>query len=135
MTRAERLKAAIEALTDIPIEWGVSDCSTWPAQWVADVTGREFDWPAYSSQDEAEAMIAAAGGLLPLWEAVARTAGIRRRYELLPTLGAIGIIRTHGHGDVGGVFADGGVLCWRAAWGVHLIAPRQNAVVAIWEVP
>lgn len=135
MSRAERLKAAVIALADVPVEWGVSDCSTWPAQWVADITGREFDWPAYSGQAEAEAMIARAGGLLPLWENVAQAAGLVRRHDFMPALGDVGIIRTRGYGEVGGVFADGGVLCWRASWGVHLIAPRRQTVVAIWEVP
>jgi hypothetical protein len=66
MTLAEHLKRA----TAEPWAWGSSDCSTFPADWVLSQTGIDpmAHWRgAYSTEGEAEKLIADAGGLASLF--------------------------------------------------------------------
>lgn len=82
MTVGEYLQAAVS----LPWEWGVHDCTAWPARWA------DIELPGYASDAEARAMIEGAGGLVSLWEG--RLAG--RLPELLPGVpfipGDVGII-------------------------------------------
>lgn len=43
-------------------QWGMHDCCAWPARWAG------VPVPPYSSEAEAEAMLADAGGIVALWE-------------------------------------------------------------------
>lgn len=145
--RGERLRAFCAAVQGEPAVWGSSDCSTWPAQWVANETGREFDWPAYSSREEADAIIEREGGLVNVWERVAAQAGlIECDPDEVPPLGSVGIIETSHHGgQVGCIFAHGGIGCMRAtvghrAWGMRPYTIRQGGVifriiVKVWRLP
>jgi hypothetical protein len=49
-----------------PWEWAVHDCCALPARWAG------VDLPLYSNEAEAEAMLHAAGGLVPLWTEAAQ---------------------------------------------------------------
>jgi hypothetical protein len=105
---------------------GVHDCSAWPARWAG------VPLPPYSSDDEAQALIDEAGGLVPLWrrcidETLAETAE--------PRMGDIGIIYAASP-DGGAV--EIGAICAGERWA--FITPRGLVVrpappVLAWSVP
>lgn len=132
--RGARLKAAIAELGDRPATFGIDDCSTWPAQWAVDISGREIDWPAYDSREVANALIAQAGSLEAVWSPILRRAGFSQTDGEEPGVGDIGIIKTRHHGDVGGIFAFGRTFCWRAEKGVRLLGPRRHTIIMTWRV-
>ncbi|WP_011580573.1 MULTISPECIES: DUF6950 family protein [Chelativorans] len=146
--RGERLRAYVDAVKGKPMTWGVDDCSLWPAQWFANETGREFDWPLYSSEAEAHRIIDAEGGLVSVWNRIARQAGVMPRYGEMPVVGDVGIIETT-RGRVGGIFTFGGGMCVRTLDGAAAIGvvgrafPVRNAdgtwerrpvVVKVWAL-
>lgn len=133
-TRAERLETAVDALVDVPMRWGVDDCTAWVAQWVAKEIGQPVDVPQYSTEAEALALIEREGGLDRIWHMRMQALGIRRRYDESPVLGDVGLIDTR-FGLAGGIFADAGVFCWRAERAVRLLPPRVHTIRAIWELP
>lgn len=67
-------------------EWidGEHDCSAWPARWAG------IPIPAYSTREEAEALVADAGDLVALW---VRRIGGRLRRVAEPIAGDVGIIQ------------------------------------------
>lgn len=146
--RGERLRAFVEAAKGVPAS--VDDCSAWPAQWVANEGGRDFDWPRFDDLAAMEAYVAEGGGLVAVWERFAPAAGIAERYMVDDTaVGDIGIIETRG-GRVGGIFSHAGVFCWRTQSGVNLIGvggrsfwernaagewEQRPVVVKVWQVP
>lgn len=132
LARAARLEAYVEATKDVPVDW--DGCSTWPAQWVADETGIAFEWPDYADEAEGRALIEREG-LVNIWERVARQAGMRRLRSEMPVLGDIGVIQTDTRGQVGGIFADGGVFCWRSLNGVRILSPKAYQLEAGPEGP
>lgn len=62
---------------------GTHDCTAWPARWAG------VELPRYSTDEEGQALIAYAGGLLPLWEGAI---GERFRRVDEPEEGDVGII-------------------------------------------
>lgn len=130
MSREERLRAHVDAVADRDVVWGRDDCSAWAAAWVRAETGLAVPLPHYGDRDSAEALIAAAGGLVALWS------------EAIPELertafheaGDVGVVETR-LGAVGVVFAHGGFALWRAARGVLPFVPRASAIFAAWSVP
>jgi hypothetical protein len=124
------LQEFINAAADAPLVWGVSDCSSWAARWVETITGRAPVLPTYRSREEAHALIAAAGGLAPLWDDALSAIGIFTTTEI--ELGDVGIIETRLHGPVGLVFAHAGIGYWRAEQGAACLAPRK--VLRAWRV-
>lgn len=116
--RGERLRAIAEELKGKPCQWGVDDCSMLPARWVSEVTGKTFDWPDYSSKEEAIEQIEAWGGLVNIWNHVAARLGLRLRVGV-PEIGDVGIIQTV-QGPVGGIFLPGQVIMRRAEMGVRV---------------
>lgn len=143
MSRQRLLAAYTDATQGRAPVWGRDDCSTWPAQWVAEVTGRVVEWPAYETEDQAWDLIAAGGGLVPLWRDVAGAAGLRERDVALegPQCGDVGIILTRTLGDVGVIFGtmaglgNGPWLVWlRADTGARPMSVRRSTILAAWEV-
>lgn len=145
--RGERLRAFVEAAQGKPA--GFDECSTWPAQWVANETGRAFDWPVFAARADMDTYIAEAGGLVAVWDRFARIVAVPERYVTdEAAVGDVGIIETSG-GRVGGIFSHHGVFCWRAENGVNLIGvggrsfpmrtvegwERRPVVVKAWQVP
>lgn len=116
--RGERLRALAEDLKGKPCEWGIDDCSMLPARWVSEATGKTFDWPDYSSKEEAVEQIEAWGGLINIWNHVAAHLGLRVRVGV-PEIGDVGIIQTV-QGPVGGIFLPGQVILRRAEMGVRV---------------
>lgn len=126
--RSERLRALAESLKGKTCAYGEDDCSLVPAQWVADITGKEFDWPVYSSREEAERIIEEAGGLVNVWSGIARKIGLEPVYLApgqVPAVGDVGIIETS-QGPVGGIFLFGATFLWRAERGVRVIGVRSH---------
>ncbi len=119
--RGERLLALAERLKGVPARF--DECSTMAAQWVADETGKEFDWPVYSSEDAMRAMLTDTGGLVALWERTARQIGLAEIINDMPQIGDVGIIVDNHEVPVGGIFLHGGVILWR-----HAIGTRQIGV-------
>ena len=132
MTRHDRLAAYLAAVPDREPIWGVDDCSAWAAAWVTAEAGAGLRLPVYASRTEADRLIAAAGGLAPLWRSVARPAGLVEC--VAPELGDVGIISTS-RGDAGVIFLAGGICCWRARSGAALLTPRPTSIVAAWTIP
>lgn len=120
--RGEKLRALSEQLKDKAVEWRVDDCSAMPAQWVSDQTGKEFDWPDYTTRDEAEDVIEREGGLIAIWERTARKIGLPEIINERPQIGDVGIIVDNNEVPVGGIFLHGGVIMWRAEVGTRQIA-------------
>ena len=118
--RGERLRAYVQEIRGKPAQWGVDDCSLWVAQWVANETSREFDWPDYSSEEEARRIIDEAGGLVNVWDRVTREAGLMPIHVDKPTIGDVGIIETS-KGHVGGIFTFGGGICVRTLDGAAVL--------------
>jgi hypothetical protein len=58
------LSAYLAAARTKPWGWREHDCTAFPAIWA----GFADELPDYSNEDEAEAMLHAAGGLVPLWD-------------------------------------------------------------------
>lgn len=146
--RGERLRAYVEAVKGKPMQWGVDDCSLWVAQWVADETGRTFDWPVYSTEEEARQIIDAHSGLVHVWDAVAKEAGMTPFFGEAPSVGDVGIIETR-RGQVGGIFTHGGGICVRTVDGVAVLGvvgrsfpvrsengewERRPVVVKVWAL-
>lgn len=116
--RGERLRAIAEELKGKSCVWGVDDCSMLPARWVSGVTGKTFDWPDYSTKEEAVEQIEAWGGLVNIWNHVAAQLGLKVRVGV-PEVGDVGIIQT-AQGPVGGIFLPGQVVMRRAEMGVRV---------------
>ncbi|MFP1634081.1 DUF6950 family protein [Zhengella sp. ZM62] len=123
-----------ERFTDVPVTWGLDDCSMFAAQWAADRLGREFVFPSYEGEDEGRALIASYGGLVPVWDAVAEANGLSRVHGPVRA-GDIGVIHTFAHGDVGCIFMKYGTMVMiRATTGVRLIGIREKHVAGAWRV-
>ena len=131
--RGERRRAIAEELKGKPCEWGVDDCSMLPAHWASEMTGMAFDWPDYSSKEEAVEQIEAWGGLVNIWNHVAAHLGLKVRVGL-PEIGDVGIIQTV-QGPVGGIFLPGQVIKRRAEMGVRVHHVPSSTVRRIDGVP
>lgn len=146
-SRAERLDRFISAFQGVQLTWGVDDCSTWPAQWVKQETGRAIVLPAFSDRATAHQLIDAAGGLAKVWTAIADALGLQYRGDR-PEVGDVGIISLPSWhrppnlplwkpAHVGGIFGPGAspTFAWRAVNGVRLLHPHRESIVASWSVP
>ena len=138
--RAERLRAYVGAAQGKPATF--DECSVWPAQWVVNERGVEFDWPVYADEAEMRAMIDRDGGLVSVWERVARAAG-REEIPVMesPPLGSIGVVMTRLHGQIGCIFADGQIGCFRTQdkddpdnGGVRMFGLRRHTILKAWAV-
>lgn len=126
--REAMLRAYMEAAG--PVVWGESDCCAFVAGWIAIATGRTLRLPKYASQDEALALIKAAGGLVPLCERV--LAPLHLAPTATPGLGDIGVVRLS-IGDRGAIFAaDGIALLRREPAGCVFMRPKT--ILAAWAV-
>lgn len=74
-----------------PWAWGEHDCCAFPARWV----GAEL--PGYASEAEAEALLHAAGGLVPLFDCAAE--GVAEPVDT-PEPGDVGVIELPAPSDV-----------------------------------
>lgn len=131
--RGDRLRALAHDLKGKPCEWGVDDCSMLPAGWVAENTGKSFDWPAYASKEEAIEQIEAWGGLVNIWNHVAADLGLKAQRGT-PEIGDVGIIQTV-QGPVGGIWLPGQVIMRRAEMGLRVHHVPASTVRRVDGVP
>ncbi|ORE90187.1 hypothetical protein ATO13_23166 [Stappia sp. 22II-S9-Z10] len=143
MTRADRLRDFVASWDDVPVEYGASDCSIVPAIWAARETDKRIEWPDYASEAEAAALVEDAGGLANVWREVAEGAGFaaHRIGAEVPGLGDIGIVDTRTLGQVGGIFANHGLILVRcdptpdAPRGMRPLSWRPGrTAVAAWRI-
>lgn len=94
--------------------------------------------PEYTTRDEANEHIEAAGSLVNLWSDIIDQdddAGLVDGFGE-PSAGDVGIIDTHVAGQVGGIFLHHRNFAWRAyGGGYRLIRPRLSAIVKFWRIP
>lgn len=130
VARSQRLRAFVEALADVPVVWGQSDCSAAPARWAEREFGVALALPDYRSREEAHRLIAAAGGLAELWSSIAIPAGMVERFGE-PEIGDIGVVDTRLYGHIGGIWGAGRVLIVRKDdGGWHPLGPVRRYVKA-----
>lgn len=128
MSRAARLQAFLTRFEGVPVVWGESDCSAAPALWWNEETGRKVELPAYSSREEAHAIIRRRGGLDAVWDDIAAQAGACQRYGD-PEVGDVAIIDTRLHGQIGGICGAGRILIIRKDnGGWHPFGPVRQFV-------
>lgn len=101
-------------------------------RWVEQEREIDLSLPRYRSESEARAMIARDGGLLAIWDRLARAAGI---FETgVPEMGDIGLIETARFGPVGVIFSGNGLALWRAVQGLTVLQPRARTILRAWSV-
>lgn len=136
--RGEALRRLAESLEGRPVTWGPDgdDCSQLPLQWVVGWRERmtgicpDVDAPVYATRDEAQAVIAAAGGLVAVWEPICRALGLAPLGPAdVPEVGDVGVFKTS-LGEVGGIFVHGGAILWRheKGWRIIDVVGRSLAV-------
>lgn len=142
--RGERLRAFYEEAAGRPFVWGQDDCSLWPLEWVSRETGQEIDVPVYSSREEAEAIVEAAGGLVAVWARLAPQLGlVEVAPGEVPPLGSVGVIAmTPPNQPTGCIFAHAQVACFRVDApegskrdGVTMWGLRTKTILRAWALP
>ena len=121
MNLGEYLKAAAST----PWTPGIHDCSAWPARWAG------IQIPSYSTDEEAERLVADGGGLVALWS---KWIGDSLRRISEPQAGDVGIIRVitlKGRAEAGAIFT-GQRWAFLTPAGLALV---PTAPIAVWRVP
>lgn len=117
-----------------PWAWGSADCCTLPADWVFAETGHDpmCQWRGYTTEADAELLIAEAGGLEAMWSD--GLAPIMYRTDAA-SLGSVGIILLPDrHGDlsqIGAIFS-GRRWMFRTPHGIGGASIDPDNVLAIW---
>ena len=113
-------------------EPGVWDCCTMPAQWAIDngLPGPMAAWRGtYGTENDAQDLIEAGGGLLALFERELAGAGLTRRQgDARP--GDIGVLRILDQ-EAGAIFT-GKRWCVVAERGLAFASVEPDAVLAVW---
>lgn len=125
------IKDHIDIILDKPIEWGVDDCTAWPAAWFEKQTGLTLDLEPYNTRKEAQVIIDKTGSLVNLWSNALENKAIEQYGS--PEIGDVGIIETEQFGQVGGIFGEHGLFFWRTIKGVAILKPRTSTIVKIWK--
>lgn len=127
------LRTYIEGFDGKPVTYGLDDCAPFAGKWVEMATGRKLAIPHYDSREGGQELILRAGGMVELCDGLMNEAGFGERYGE-PQFGDVGILRTHAFGDVGGIFAHGGIFLWRHADGVGVVCPRARYIQKVWAI-
>lgn len=129
--RAQRLRAYVLGLADIPVVWGVNDCTCWAVNWIEAATGRNLDRPRPVGELECRRVLRDFGGIKGLWREVAAANGLLE--TATPIVGDVGLINLSA-GTVGCIVAESGFALLRVATGgCRLMKP--SAFVCTWSVP
>lgn len=131
-TRVERLQVYIDAVKDTACEWGRDDCSMFAGRWIEREREIDLSLPRYRGEAEARAMIAREGGIVTIWDRIARESGILE--TSMPELGDVGLIETARFGPVGVIFTQDGMALWRAMRGLTVLQPRTRTIIKAWSV-
>ena len=117
-----------------PWTWGSADCCTFAADWVLSETGHDpmAQWRDYSTEADAELLIAEAGGLEAMWSE--GLAPVMSRVDT-PSLGSVGLILVPDQfGEIiqiGAIFS-GRRWVFRTPRGIAGASIDPASVVAIW---
>jgi len=126
-----KLLAFLNRFEGKPITWGVDDCTSSAALWLAE-NGIKVRTEPYSTREEGRAIIKRHGSLVDLWEWALAGTGVRERFGT-PEIGDVAVIDTRLMGQVGVICASGGICAWRKAHGGFFwIAPRS--FVKVWAI-
>lgn len=130
MTRADRLRAHIEAAAGEPVI-GVDDCGPWVARWIELETGRPLAFPLYTTRDQGYDLARRAGGLVELVSPMMVEAGLWQ--SGVPQLGDVGIVRLSDR-DTAVIFCGNGLAAIRdERCGVRYMRPRT--ILRAWSLP
>lgn len=141
------ISRAVEAFgktyKDSEVTWGRDDCSMFPAAWLKHFATeiRRQRWrgltiPAYNSEEEANALIEAAGGLVNVWDAIATDARLMPIDPMEVLAGDIGIVRMSHLGPQGCIFVKYGVGAMvRRSPGTHTIGMRRQHIMRAYRLP
>ena len=128
--RAELLRAHIDAVARKVPEIGVDDCGPWVVQWIEKACGKRVVYPVYHTPEEAYALAAAAGGLVPFVDPMLTAIGLSEAFE--PGLGDVGIVRLSDR-DTAVIFVGYGHCAIRGErMGVTFLRPAE--VLKAWIV-
>lgn len=127
------LRTLAELLNGVQCEYGINDCSMFPAQWVADITDKELNLPYYDTPESGKKIIDASGGLVNVWSNILEPAGFQQCHNT-PVFGDVGVIKTRAFDDVGVIFCDLGLALWRTPDGTTFISPRAKTILKVWTV-
>lgn len=128
VSRVERLRAYIEAASAPPII-GKDDCGPWVATWITQETGIVVPLPVYSTREEGDALVAAAGGMVEFVKPF--VAGLRQTFE--PKAGDVGIIALSKR-DVAAIFCGHDYVAIRGERD-HAFKLRAREFVKAWALP
>lgn len=129
--KREALRGFLESYDGVPVTWGKDDCSAVWQRWLAS-RGVTVKLPTYSSREEAHAIIARHGGLVPTWDAVLNGALPERHGP--PEPGDIAVIDSRLHSQIGVICGAGNIAAWRKEEsGFFWLAVRY--FVKVWAVP
>lgn len=124
------LQSHAQSVAGKSVEWGVDDCTSWVRAWIEARTGKEIHAPDYSSQGQAEALIAEYNGLDKLWSHCLEGAGFwglddpaLSEYPPL-NYGDPVLFDTKRFGLCGGILTTCGIVAWRSTKSIHFIQPR-----------
>lgn len=120
------LGSYLKAAAAMPWKPAEHDCTAFPARWAS------IPLVPYSTDEEGQALIAEAGGLLPLWSGVI---GDRLRRVTEPRAGDVGIINVIG---LDGKVCEVGAIFTGKRWA---FVPKRGGIasaaalpVAVWRV-
>lgn len=129
------MTAFLSTAEETETEYGVADCSLFPADWIKVLTGIDpaQTWRGrYSDEEGAFAFVRECGGLIPTFATAAALAGLRVTRQ--PKAGAVGVVHHPGVRGraVGAICLGAGLWVARAAsGGLWFARPR---VLKAWEV-
>lgn len=130
--RSEQLRLFVQAGMRTQFVWGQRDCCLWVCDWIAQVRGVD---PAaslrgtYSSKEECDALLAAHGGLGPLADDLAASAGLAVTAD--PSPGDVAMVETK-IGPALMLVTALGVFAWKSREGV--LFDVQSTATKVWAV-
>lgn len=129
----ERLEAFIQSRRRLPFAWGSHDCTSFAADAAIELIGVDPMAPwrgTYTTEDEAEAILAKGGGLEALMVQGAATAGIPECERNFLQRGDIALVEVGNQRAVGIVMA--GKVAVPGPDGVHFVPPSM--IVRAWAI-
>lgn len=114
------------------VTWGVDDCTMFAREWVKVAKGIEIPFVRIAGKAEAIDYIRKQSGLENIWRDALGQSGFHVGYDI-PQFGDIGIIETRAYGDMGAIFAHGGIAAVRElTGGWRWFSPRS--VKVFWDL-
>ena len=131
MTMEQRLLEYLENALGQEFEWGVNDCTIWPARWVESLSGVKLNIPKYSNELEARSLIERHGSLTKLWDYYLQDIATHVDRQDI-SCGDVCLVDTHRYGPVGVILVSDSIGYWRAETGIGPLRPRE--IIQNWRV-